>query len=164
MDPIKQTSGVYFRSLTVVFYGLIFGQVLFGLLSFLLMSTNKVVPEGENLKDVFIYIVPASALLGFILSNILFKNRLKLMDENSTLLMKLNCYRGALIVRYALLEGPSIFSIVVYMVTGYVVFLIISALIVIYFLTLMPGKEKAIEDLELSANDIEVIHDSSREI
>lgn len=164
MDNIRQTSGVYFRSLSIVFYGLIIGQVFFGLISFFLVSTNNFKSEGADLRSIFIYIIPIFALGGFILSNLTFKNRLKAIDKKSSLMIKLTDYRAALVVRYALLEGPSIFSIVVYLVTGDTIFIILAASIVLYFLTIRPNREKAISDLSLDSNDEQIFYDPNKEI
>lgn len=164
MDNIKQTSGVYFRSLIIVFYSLIIGQVFFGLISFFLVSTNNIKSEGADLRSVFIYIIPVFVLVGLILSNLIFKNRLKAIDRKSSLIIKLTDYRAALVVRYALLEGPSIFAIVVYLVTGDIIFILFAALIVFYFLTIRPNREKAIKDLDLSPNDEQILNDPIKEI
>jgi hypothetical protein len=164
MDNIKQTSGTYFRSLLIVFYGLIIGQVFFGLISIFLVNTNNFKSEGEDLRSVFIYIIPVFALGGFILSNVIFKNRLKAIDRKSGLMIKLNDYRTALVVRYALLEGPSLFAIVVYLVTGDSIFILLAAFIVLYFLTIRPYREKAISDLDLDSNEEQIIYDPNKEI
>ena len=67
-------------------------------------------------------------------------------------------------VRYALLEGPSIFAIVVYLVTGDTVFILLAAFIVLYFLTIRPNKEKAVSDLDLDTNEEQILYDPNKEI
>lgn len=164
MDHIKQTSETYFRSLLIVFYALIIGQVFFGLISFFLVSTNNLKSEGADLSSVFIFIIPVFALGGFISSNLIYRNRLKAIDRKSGLMIKLTDYRAALVVRYALLEGPSLFAIVVYLVTGNAIFILLAASIVLYFLTLRPNREKAIRDLDLDAKEEQILYDPSKEI
>lgn len=164
MDNIKLTSGAYFRSLVMVYYGLLIGQVLFGFLSFFLVRTHILKSEGEDLSRIFIYIIPVFVLGGFIASNLLFKNRLKAIDQKSSLMIKLTDYHEALVVRYALLEGPTLFAIVVYMVTGNTLFILFAAFIVLYFLTIRPDREKAIRDLELDSKDEQILYDSNKEI
>jgi len=164
MDNIKQTSGDYFRSLIIVFYGLIIGQVFFGLISFFLVSTKNFNSDGADLRSVFIYVVSIFCLAGFILSNLIFKNRLKAIDKKSSLMIKLNAYRAALILRYALLEGPSMFAIVVYLVTGDIIFILLATLMVLYFLTIRPNREKVIKDLDLNPNDEQILNDPNIKI
>jgi hypothetical protein len=164
MDNIKLTSGAYFRALLIIYYGLIIGQVLFGFLAFFLVSTHILKSEGEDLSRVFIYIIPFFVLGGFIASNLLFKNRLKAIDQKSSLMIKLTDYRAALVLRYALLEGPTIFAIVVYLVTGNSIFILFAAIIVLYFLMIRPDREKAIRDLDLNSNDEQILYDPNKEI
>jgi hypothetical protein len=164
MDNIKQTSTEYFRFFIIAFYGLIIGQVLFGLLSFFLVSTNSFSSEGADLRSVFIYVVPVFVLTGFFLSNLIYKNRLKGIDRKSSLMIKLTSYRAALIVRYALLEGPSMFAIVVYLVTGDIIFILLAALVVFYFLTIRPNREKVIKDLGLDPNEEQILNDPNIQI
>lgn len=163
MDNIKQTSGAYFSSLLIVFYGLILGQVVFGLISFFLVNTNNFKSDGAALSSVFIYIIPVFALGGFILSSLIFKNRLKAIDRRSGLMNKLADYRAALVVRYALLEGPSLFAIIVYLITGNTIFILFSAFIVLYFLAIRPNRDKAINDLDLDSNDEQILYDRNKE-
>jgi hypothetical protein len=164
MDNIKQTSGEYFRSLIIVFYGLISGQVFFGLLSFFLVITNHLSSDGSDLSNIFIYIVPVFVLAGFILSHLIFKNRLKAISKKTSLFSKLADYRAALIIRYALLEGPGMFAIVVYLVTGNIIFILLATLIVLFFITIRPGREKVIKDLELNPNDEQILNNPNSEI
>ena len=162
MDNSKQTSGEHLRSLIIVFYGLLIGQVFFGLISFFLVSTNHFNLEGADLRHVFIYLVPVFVLAGFSFSHLIFKNRLKAIDSKSSLLMKLTAYRAVLIIRYALLEGPTLFAIVVYLVTGDILFILLAALMVVYFITLRPTKEKVIRDLDLNPDEEQILNDPNR--
>ena len=72
---------------------------------------------------------------------------------------KLIDYRSALIVRYALLEGPSFFAIVVYMFTGELMFLGMAVLIILIFLFISPSVEKAGNDLELGQKEKQMLAD-----
>lgn len=163
MENLKPTSEEYFKSLGIIHFALIAGQVLFGLLSCFLELTKSLEPSTTDAKGVLIYIAPVLVLGGFLFSNILFKNRLKSIDRNSEIMLKLTDYREALIVRYALLEGPSLFSIVSYLLTGNIIFILSAAIIVLYFLTLRPTKEKAIRDLELNADEEMILTDQKKE-
>lgn len=164
MENLKQTSEGYFKSLGIIHLALIIGQVFFGLLSCFLVLTNSLEPITANLKGVLIYIAPILVLGGFLFSNVLFKKRLKGIDAKSDLMSKLTAYREALILRYGLLEGPSLFSIISYLLTGDILFILLAAVIVLYFIMLSPTKEKAIHDLELNASEEMILEDQKREI
>ena len=79
-------------------------------------------------------------------------------------MIKLDAYRAALILRYALLEGPSMFAIVVYLVTGGIIFILLAALIVFYFVTIRPNKENVIKDLDLNPNEEQILNDPNTKI
>jgi hypothetical protein len=75
------------------------------------------------------------------------------LKNKTTLLEKLTGYQAALIVRFALLEGPSLFAIVVFTLTNNWFFLLISVCIIVYFITLRPGTEKVADDLQLNYDE-----------
>lgn len=159
METNPMTSKAYFRALTIVYFALIAGQVLFVFLSLFLIQTGQLGDGGNELRNIFLFIVPLFAFGGILGSNIMFKKGLSEAKSKKGLLDKLNFYRSALIVRYALLEGPSFFSIVVYLLTGDLLFLGIAAFIIVIFLIIKPSPEKAINDLELSHEEKQVLYD-----
>jgi len=162
MNINQQSSKDYFRSLQISYFGLIAGQVLFG--AFALFIDLVVQPDFalNQIRDVLIYIVPLIAFVGILGSNLVFKSRLKRLKIKVKLIEKTNDYRAALIVRYALLEGPSFFALVIYYLTGDMLFLGVSGLIVAVFLTIRPTIERAASDLDLNLNDKQAINDPKR--
>lgn len=157
MTTPKLTSKEYFKITSVIWFTLIGGQVFFGLIAFYLNNNGSYEPEGKDLKEIFIYLVPVFALYGVIAGSIFFKKKLKSSKSKTSLHEKLNEYRTALIIRYALLEGASFFSLVSYLLTGYSLFLYISILIIASFIILKPSGEKASTDLELNPGEIQII-------
>jgi len=83
------------------------------------------------------------------MSNFMFKKQLDLAVAKSSLNEKLGGYQTALIIRFALLEGPSLFGIVSYLLSGNLLFLAISGLIILYFITIRPTRDKVETDLNL---------------
>jgi len=159
MNSLPQTSKEYFKAMQIVYYALIAGQVLFALLSFYLIRTGSFDGEQSELRNIFIYIVPVFVVGGLFGSNIMFKKALAEAKRKPRLVDKMAYYRSALIIRYALLEGPSFFGIVVYLITGDYLFLGMSGLIIAVFFTLKPGPDRAVNDLELSSDETHTITD-----
>ncbi len=153
----KLTSKEYFKLLSVLYFALIGGQVFFGLIAFYLNNNGSYHPQGKDLKDIFIYLVPIFALYGVIAGSIIFKKKLNLSKSKTSLIEKLNDYRTASIIRYALLEGSSFFSLVSYLLTGDSLFLYLSILIIAIFIILKPSAEKVIIDLELNPGETQII-------
>jgi hypothetical protein len=73
----------------------------------------------------------------------------KLKDKHS-LKEKLSGYQSAKIIKYALIEGPAFFSIVIALNTENSYFLTIAAALIGYLYFQKPTKEQIESDLELT--------------
>ncbi len=153
------TSKEYFKGIRIVHFALVAGQVFFALITLFLLQVGKLDMEGQGLINVFIFILPLFVVAGIIASQVMFKIKLKEVKKKINLSEKLIDYRSALIVRYALLEGPSFFAIVVYMFTGELMFLGMAVLIILIFLFISPSVEKAGNDLELGQKEKQMLAD-----
>lgn len=153
MDTKPQTPKESLASIKIVYYALVGGQVFFALVAYFLLNNYALELAGKDLKDVFIYIVPLFVVGGFAVGNILFKSKLITARIKPSLSEKLLDYRSALLIRYALLEGPSFLAIMVYLLTGYILFLAMAALVIAMFFTITPSIDRAVNDLELTPND-----------
>ena len=118
----------------------------------------------KDLREIFLVIVPLIVIGGFLSSRFIFKARLNTIKNQDNLIVKMTDYRGTLIIKYALLEGPSFFSIVVFLLTGDYLFLGLSGLIIVYFFFIRPTSEAAVNDLELSIMEVQYINDPDCEI
>lgn len=144
-QPVVQSPNTFLKTISIIHLALIAGQIMFAAVTF--MITNKTTTGQRD--NVFIYVVPIMAFTGLAVSNILFKTLVNKIDGQSPLKTKLAAYQSALIVRFALLEGPSLFAIVSFMLTGNLIFLGISGAIIAYFIYLRPTKQKIEDDLNL---------------
>lgn len=159
MENTQQTSKDYFRTLEILHAALIAGQVFFGLIvSFLIISGNADVGSAD-LSMVFSYIVPPFVLIGLFGSNYIYKTRLAKLRSSNDLKYKMANYRVALIIRYAFLEGPILFSIIVTLLTGNLLFLVFAGLLLSFMIYLRPVKNRIIADLGLSIEEIAIIND-----
>jgi len=162
---IKQlTSKEYFKTMQNIYFALIGAQVFFCILSLFLHYVSKSDSGQQELRDIFIYIVPLIVFGGSFISYYVFRSMLSASKSMKALTDKMIGYRYALIIRYAFLEGPSFFAIIVYFLTGDWLFLTMSALIILLFLTIKPTPEKAVKDLQLDFNDHQSIYDPNKVI
>jgi hypothetical protein len=153
MATSPQSSKEFFRALLIIFLGLITGQILFGLVCLFLNQMEDWQPVAAELKQVFMYVVPVFIIGGYLGGKMLFKRSMKAAQNKAALSEKLAEYRSASIVRYALLEGPSMLALISYLITGELSFLVMAAFIIAIFLTIIPTPQKAISDLELDGNE-----------
>lgn len=138
----------FLTSLSIVHIALAMGQILFALVTIFLNKDKETAIWYVN--DVFVFVLPVVALLGALTGNILFKNQVLALQKKESLKEKLTGYQSAFIIKLALLEGPALFGIVCYLITGNLFHIIIAGLIILYFMSLKPGKEKVENDLILT--------------
>lgn len=163
METIKMTSGGYFKSIKIVHIALVVGIVFFTLVS-ILLQIKGFGTVGQEIDNVLLIVVPIFALIGIFASTLVFKNKLNGIRKKSSLKEKMEEYRSALIIKFALIEGPSFFVVVSYLLTGNYIYLGILVILIIVFLIYTPNKTKFINDLELTKNDSELINNSEAEI
>ena len=152
MSTQKVTSKQYFRINNLLYFALLSGQIVFSAIT-LFLNHGLMFQPDPSLRDIFIYIVPLFVLNGFVTGNIIYKNRLKKIKKFNSLTSKMTEYRGAIIIRMALLEGASLFSIVIYLITADIAFIAMAGIVVLYFLLLKPSREKVILELELNSTE-----------
>lgn len=152
-----QTPQSYLRTISIIHIALFMGQLLFGLVALIIMPQKGI--NITNTRDVFLFVVPIMAIGAFAASIFLFKKNVDLAINKNSLKEKLMQYQTALIIRFSLLNGASLFGIVCYMQTGNLLFIIISGLLALYFLSLRPTKDKIENDLNLSYED-KILFDS----
>jgi hypothetical protein len=147
------TSKEYFRTLKIIFFALVAGQVFFALVTFFLNKEMAMKLLDDELINIFKYIVPVFIIGGYLSSKLMFRKGLQTAISRQALPEKLTDYRAALIMRYALFEGTSFFTIVIYLLSGYAIFLGYAIGVIIVFLTMMPSANQAANDLQLDVND-----------
>lgn len=134
------------KALNILWLALIIGQLLFALVIIFIIYTGTVAPMPE-MKEIFFIGALVLASLGIMTGNRIFKSRLEIAKQQPSLAEKMNIYRAALIIKLALFEGPSLFAIIGYFLTGDIKILIPAALIVLLFMMSRPSKAKIMADL-----------------
>ena len=146
----EQTPRKFLKTLSLLHAALLGAQILFAGVVLLLNSDRDIGTQASD--NVFLYVVPVMSGMSFLLSRFLFSSLVAKARAKDSLKEILVAYQGAFLVRLALLEAPSLFAIVTYFVTGNIILLAVSGLIILYFLTLAPSKQKVESDLNLSYN------------
>ena len=145
----------YLKAISVLFTALFAGQVIFAVLAFALVSTgsfSSMMPEAEN---IFFILVPALIISARLGGTALYKKKIQEALNTGTVSEKLSLYRAALITRCALLEGSVLFAIITYLLTNKIALLAFAAGGLLLFYTLKPTKEKIINELNISAEEID---------
>ena len=138
MNTKKQTSKEYFKTLQIIYYALVAGQLIFVSIGFYMVKTGRFNINNPSLNNVFIYIIPLIVIGGVLLSNFIFNKKLNDAKGKPSLIEKMTTYRTCLIIRYGLLEGPSFLAVIAYLVTNSIIFLGLAGLIIVLFSTFKP--------------------------
>lgn len=157
MSSTQQSSKEYFKTLGIIHLSLIGGLLLFGMVSVFLQTDSPSSDNNSSSIDVFMIFAPVIAFLGITASYLISNNRLQSIKKHDSLSKKMNEYRSTQIVKYALLEGPALFSLVSYLLTGNCIYLILAAVLIVLLFMNRPTKFKAISDLTLNKDERDLI-------
>lgn len=150
-EKSPMTSKDYFLQLTILYGAMIAGVFIFLVVSsFLQQESGPLAPE---LHEMFQYLIPALALGALLGSSALFKYQLRAIPQQASLIEKMNHYRSARIVQYALLDAGAIMGAVGYLLVGHWLYLTVAGLMLGLFLLNRPGPSQAVNDLELTGDE-----------
>lgn len=145
---LPMSADSYLKTLKILYVTFLSSQVLFVVAA--LLSREGAYFSLQDEGNVYLYIAPFFAVAGFLGGRTIFQNQLADISGKGTLKEKLAAYSSAFLVRVAFMEAPTLFAVVSFYLTGNLACLSVAGLMIIYFLTLSPGREKVEEDLELS--------------
>jgi hypothetical protein len=144
------------KALNILFYALVAGMFLFAALFFGMgFIIEPVFVEKNVVNGLFIAVLFLSTLLLTLAE----KRYKKIVADagqpelSLSLMEKLTRYRAALIFYLAACEGPGLFSIILYMLTGQKLFLAVTALLIIGMFLKKPDKSRIISHLHLSSEE-----------
>lgn len=141
------------RNNFVLWIAMLIGQLFFAAISIYLVTSGAMKVDQLDLSKILLYIVPIIAIASVFTSNYIFKQRLNALKDQTDLNTKFVDYRSALIIRWALIEGPSFFAIISYLLTGNLILLGVGVILIIIFILFMPNRSNAEADLEISWQD-----------
>lgn len=153
----QQTSQQYFKSLYILQVSFLVGLLLFSMITVFLKLSGSMIDENHGLNAIFQILVPILVISGFVFGKYLYNKKVTQARHLAELKEKMNEYRGAFIIRAAMLEGPAIFAIVSFMLTGNYLLIALTGLVIVLFIVWLPSKEKVADALQLSLTERAVI-------
>jgi hypothetical protein len=160
-QSIELTPKGFLKSMSIIHGAFIAGLVMFAFAAIVLTAKKQTHPTRSG--DAYAVAVPLIAVAGLIASNLIFRNKVSKLNNESSLKDKITGYQSAIIARFALIEGPALFGIAVFLLTKNWLYLIISGLLILYFVSLRPTKAKTENDLNLSYEE-KLVFDKEEEI
>ena len=150
----------FLKTITIIHAALAIGVILFCAVAFSQNSNRNTLSYNTN--DPFTYVALILAIGGIAVGIFIFKKQLANAQSRSDLKEKLGLYQAALIQRFAFIEGAGMFTVVAYDISANLFFLIIAGLLIAYFITIRPTKDRLVTDLNLSYED-KIIFDSGED-
>ncbi|MCR1025950.1 hypothetical protein NQT66_14095 [Cellulophaga baltica] len=135
------------KTLTIIHAFLVLSLAAFAAFTF--FSGPGFVNEFSMENDIFIYIVPIVAMIGYFASKYLYSRELTAINASEDLKTKLALYQKANILKFALLEGPAFLAFLQFMSNGYTLYFTIGTTLLLYLAMQSPNKAKAISELSL---------------
>jgi hypothetical protein len=88
-----------------------------------------------------------------------FNAKINSIKQSPTLVSKLNQYRSALLIKYAILESGTMLTIILYWFNAHVLFLVLTGGLLIIFILHRTTKAKLIKDLALDFQEQSLLDD-----
>ena len=149
---IQQTPKEIFRAIRIFFIAIATGAVIFAAIAVVIKKFLDFEMEqvDEDFATVIQYVVIAVAIGCCLAAFWTFKKSIDTAKETLiSLTDKLNLYNAALVKYAALCEGPAIFGIIAFLLTGNYYFLIVTVAMLFVMLLKRPTKRRIVQDLEL---------------
>lgn len=155
MATIRQNFGQYLKSLQIVYFGLLAGQLI-GLTVFYLLPPQK----GDVLPDDGMTIrIPMLVLVLLATGYFLGRYRILAAREQTGIKAKMSAYRVAFILRCALLEGGVLLAGIFFFTSRYLLLLAVAVAGLGIFLLFIPTRDRIVNDLDLSASEQVLLDD-----
>lgn len=149
--PNQITPGGFIWTLSIIHLGLTIGPIVFGVLCYRKIQTT--IFSFSDTDNMFLIVVPVFALSCILVGSYIFSQSVKNIPRTGSLKQRLTQFQTASIINYALIEAASLFGIIAFIMTQNLVFLLLSAIILLYFFMLRPTKEKIARILNLKGSD-----------
>ncbi|MEY3451944.1 MAG: hypothetical protein RL711_1772 [Bacteroidota bacterium] len=155
---MKQTSKQYFSILNLLHLAMLVGQLVF--LTFTVVniapSTTSYLSQILVINLAIAFVVTMGVSLG---ARAYFNAKINSIKQSPTLVSKLNQYRSALLIKYAILESGTMLTIILYWFNAHVLFLVLTGGLLIIFILHRTTKAKLIKDLALDFQEQSLLDD-----
>ncbi len=141
------------QTLQIIHFAMLSGQVMFAGVLFFLRDEITITQTDDELANLFKILVPVLGFGGLLGGNFVFKSFMKKALTSENIGKKMDTYRVAFLIRSALLEGPSLFTLVAFLLTSDVFFIGFAIILMVIFTFLRPTAAGIIQDLELSGEE-----------
>ena len=138
------------RAMRIFFNAIVGGAILFSIIVLALNGMKRPVSPVKEYENIILGIVVATGLICFIVARNGYNKGIAIAkDSLISLPDKLNQYRSTLIRYLGVCEGPALFGIILFFVTGNYFMFIITVIMLAAMLSKAPGRQRLIDELGL---------------
>ncbi|KAB7529378.1 hypothetical protein F8C76_16265 [Flagellimonas olearia] len=147
--PITPNS--FIKTLSFLHMGIMAGPVILGIFFYTQVQNSHL--DFSDSGDAFLAIIPLIAITGIFLGGFIFNKMIRSIPKDLDLRQKLARFQTASIIKYAFLEGPALFGIVIFHNTQNLAYLIIAAFLIFYLFLQRPTRDKVERHLDLRGEE-----------
>ncbi|MBW7675078.1 hypothetical protein [Chryseobacterium chendengshani] len=140
----------FFKMMSLIYNALLAGMIIMGGMMFLMNPSKNLDFDLNNQLLAIMLVVMVTGVFGSNLGYNFLKNKI---DNNDSIREKIAKVQGATIAKLAFIEAPALLGIILYMVESNLAFLMLSAIMILYFLVLKPSKDKILDDMNLTSEE-----------
>lgn len=143
-------------TLNILHKAMLVGQFIFAAAAFYLVYNNLFEPTMKEQERMFQVIAIALTAGGFFGGMNIFKRKLQeIRSMQGSNRERFAAYRTACILQWALVEGPCLFCIIGFLLTGNYAFMALAGVLILLFVMLSPTRNKVMVHLNLSEQEME---------
>jgi hypothetical protein len=154
----SQKPSDYINQLRAIFYMMVGGPLIFFVVVYFLNRGRHASDFDPEMHTIFMYIVPLFCIFHAIVAYWMYEQRLRKARKQSTLQDKLKEVLQGSIVKFAILEGATLLTLVVYLLTNHILYAGFYIVMLILFAMSNPTVYSVTNDLRLSQNEAERLH------
>jgi hypothetical protein len=144
-----------FKILKTVHLALFMGMLAFAIVSMVVVQQQMIPVADESFQRIFQVVCVMASLASLVIGfNIFKRNMLAARNLPESGGKRMEKYRTACILWWAMIEGPGLLATIGYMLTANLSFLALAGLHILIILAFMPRKENIIVLLNLTAADV----------
>ncbi len=136
----KLTQKIFLKKISIIHFAIIAGPLGFALVSY--FNAEKTIMELTNPDNPYQFIIPISAITGYLFGNILFNQQIKKISSEKPISEKLQIYQTGFVFKLIALEANAIFGIIAFLENGNLFFLYISSILILLMILQKPNKQK----------------------
>jgi len=144
---------VNIQSLQIIWFGILAGALAFTLVT-LIMTSGNIKPLDTISNNVMTVLAAVLSLGSFLAGRLLYSKKIGNINMQDSVEKKMEAYAAAFITRLALVEGPTLFVIVVFLLSQDSILIILIALLLVVMIMYFPSATRIGSTLSLSENEL----------